>query len=66
MNLLVTCDTRGNEVVLRVRPAVTAIDNVVDLQIGPGAAELAAPVVAFENSESQAGGFAAPLRACRG
>jgi hypothetical protein len=31
---------------------VTAINDVVDLQIGSGAAELAVPVVAFENPES--------------
>jgi hypothetical protein len=32
---------------------VTAIDDVVDLQIGSGTAELAAPFVAFENLESK-------------
>jgi hypothetical protein len=49
MNLLMTCETGGNEIVLCVRSAVTAITNVVDLQIGSGAAKLAAAFVAFED-----------------
>jgi hypothetical protein len=43
MNYLMACGTQGDEIVLRVGAAVTAINNVVDLQIGSGAAELAAP-----------------------
>jgi hypothetical protein len=57
MDLLVTCGTRGDEIVFRIRPAMAAIYDVVDLQVGSGAAELAAPVVAFEDLESQKGTF---------
>ena len=62
MNGFVTCGTGGNEVVLGVRTAMTAVDDVVHLKVRSAAAELAAPVVAFENFESQ-DGFSALLRA---
>jgi hypothetical protein len=49
MDRFMTLGTGRNQVLLRISTTLAAIHNVVDLQSGSGAAELAAPVVAFEN-----------------
>jgi hypothetical protein len=57
MNLLMAGCTQSDEVVFRFSTSVAAKNDVVELQIGPGAAELAAPVVLFEDFHSRSSGY---------